>query len=113
MILFTLLVAAAAITLIAFWDDIKVWLTKTIEKIKKGLKNIFIGGKIFIKKMKEAYEEIARFYEQDKQGNWYETTHTKQVSEMEVPEEIRKKAKVFNKEVDITSELERELKLVL
>mgnify|MGYP006416045783 CR=1 FL=1 len=113
MILFTILVAAAAVTLSAFWNDIKVWMTNTIQKIIKGLKNLFIGGKVFIKKVKEAFQEIAKLYEQDEKGNWFETTHTKQVNASEVPEEIRKKARVLHKEVDITNELERELQLVL
>jgi hypothetical protein len=117
LILFTLLTAAASVVTIgilsAFWEDIKNWLHRIAQKVVKTIKAAVIGTKIFIKKMMEAFEEVARTYQQDTQGKWYETTTTKTVSESEVPPEIKAKAKILNREVDITKELEKELKLVL
>lgn len=113
MILTALLIGAVAVLAISFWDEIKNWMRSLVAKARKAVKATVIGAKIFLKKMKEAYEEIAKMYQQDSKGQWYETTETKRVSESEVPPEIRQKARVINKEVDISKELEDELKLIL
>ncbi len=117
MIFTTLLLAAVGVATIgilsAFWDDIKNWLHSVVEKVKKAVKGFVAGVKIFAKKIREALQEIAKTYHQDERGAWHETTVTKTIPESEVPPEILAKAKVMNKEVDITEELEKELKLVI
>lgn len=102
--LITAIVIASIVALAtAFWDEIHQWIKGILEKIKK---NFVVSTKIFIKKMKEAFVEIVKIW--SKQGDkWYETSETREVSESEVPEEIKNKAK--NKAVDITEDYEREI----
>jgi len=118
MIITALLVAAAAAAtagiIAAFWDDIKNWLNKLVEKVKKAVKAAVIGVKVFGKAIKEGFQEIAKSYQKDNKDKWHETTVTRTVPESEVPPEILEKAKrMNNQEVDISQELERELKLVV
>jgi len=117
MILTALLLAAAAAAtagvIAAFWDDLKNWLSTLVKKVMKVVKAAVVGVKVFAKKIAEGFQEIAKSYQLDDQGKWHKTTVTKTVSESEVPPEILAKAKRMNQEVDISQELERELKLVV
>lgn len=117
MIFTTLLIAAVGVTTVGilsyFWDDIKNWLHSVVQKLKRAVKGFVAGVKVFAKKMREAFQEIAKTYHQDERGAWHETTVTKTIPASEVPPEILAKAKYMNKEVDITEELEQELKLVV
>jgi hypothetical protein len=117
MILATLIAAAVGVATVGilsyFWDDIKNWLHYAINWVKRTVRGIVYGAKVFIRKMREAYEEISKTYHQDENKKWHETTTTREVPESEVPPEIRAKARVYNQEVDITEELEKELELVV
>jgi hypothetical protein len=116
MILETILIVgglAAGIGVIAFWDDIKEWLNSLFIKVKKFANRVTLGAKIFIRKLKEGYEETAEVWQQDKNGQFYRTTETKKINESEVPPEILAKAKIVNEKVDISQDLEKELKLIL
>lgn len=117
MILTALIVAVAAAATVgiiaAFWKDISNWLNTIVKKVMKVVKAAVIGVKVFGKKIVEGFQEIAKSYQLDDNGKWHETTITKTVPESEVPPEILAKARQMNKEVDISEELERELKLVV
>lgn len=117
MIVTALLVAAAAAVTVgviaAFWDDIRKWLNTLVKKVMRAVKAAVIGVKIFAKKIAEGFQEIAKSYQLDEEGKWHETTVTKTVPESEVPPEILAKAKRMNQEIDISQDLERELKLVI
>ena len=93
-------------TLIHFWKDMVTFLKKAIDKTIQICRGIFYGARVFIKKMGEAYKEIAKNYSKTSMGKWEETIITRTVPESEVPKEIREKA--MSKEIDITNELERQ-----
>lgn len=103
-VLITAIVIASIVALAtAFWDEIHQWIKGILQRIEK---NFVVSTKVFIKKMREAFVEIVKIW--SKKGNkWYETSETREVSESEVPEEIKNKAK--NIEVDITEDYEREI----
>ena len=90
-----------------FWKDMVDFLKKAIKKTMQICRGIFYGAKVFIKKMGEAYKEIAKNYSKTSMGKWEETIITRTVPESEVPKEIREKA--MSKEIDITNELEMQL----
>lgn len=116
MILTALLIAVGAIAIgaiVTYWDTIRNWLNGLVKKLTAAAKATLIGIKAFVKRTREAYVQIIKGYQQDTQGQWHMTTETKKVSESEVPPEIRAKAQQMNQESDITSELERELKMYL
>lgn len=105
--------AAAAVTLVAtlaeYWQQIVSWLDSCIKAVKKLVEGIVYGFKVFIKKVSEAIKEISKHY--SKEGNqWTETIQTRVISEDEVPEEIMAKAR-YNKETDITDDVEEQLEL--
>lgn len=105
--LITALVIVTIATLAtSFWDQIHQWIKGLIERIGKTLVE---GYKIFIKKFGEAYKEFVKIWK--KNGNkWTVTTETREVSESEVPEDIKNKAK-NGQETEITERYEKELKL--
>ena len=116
MILATIFLATAVVTtalLISFWNEIKSWITNGLRKLIKTVKGVVYGIKLFVKRMNEAYQQVAKTYHQDENKVWHETMTTREIPKSEVPSEISKKVKTNNKEVDITSELERELELIL
>ncbi len=107
MILGTLILAAGLLAgaslLAAFWNDITSWLKRAIAKVKQVVNAVVLGAKIFMKKTGEAFKEISKHY--SKKGvKWQETIVTKEISESEVPDEI--KEKVGLSETDITAEYE-------
>jgi hypothetical protein len=112
MILTSLLLGAALIaggSLIAtFWNDIVSWLKRGIQKVKEIVKVAVYGTKVFIRKTREAIEEISKHYSKDRSGRWNETIITREVSEHEVPAEIRQMAQ-RGRETDITHKLEMQL----
>lgn len=117
MILTTILLAAAAVTtgalVISFWDEIKSWVTNRLQNLIKMVKGIVYGVKLFMKLMNEAYQQVVKTYHKDENKVWHETMTTREIPKSEVPSEISSKVKINNKEIDITSELERELELIL
>lgn len=107
-----LIIAAVVIGLSVFWSDCVNFLKDTIEQVKKTVEGILFGTKVFIQKIGEMAQEIAKHY--TKKGDvWKETTYTREVPASEVPQDIREKAKQaerINEAVDITQRLELELK---
>lgn len=101
------IVGFAGLLLATFWDEIVDWLKKAVEAVKKVIKGILYGAKVLIKKTGESFKEIANYY--SKSGTqWTVTTQTREVSEYDVPDDIRRRAESSN-EVDITDELEMKL----
>ncbi|EKO3611798.1 hypothetical protein [Vibrio metschnikovii] len=110
MIPLVLLAGAAIIGIGAvatFWNDIKKWIVRGAKKVAEVVRGVVIGFRIFVKKMREALQEISRHYSKDRLGNWEETTVTRKVPLNEVPQEIRDMA--TTSETDITNKLELEL----
>lgn len=103
------LIVGAVLLIATFWDEIVEWLQKAVSAVKKVIRGILYGAKVFINKTKEGIKEIARWY--SKNGTqWEETTKTRFVSEYDVPEEIRRRAE-YEDEVDISNQIEEKLKL--
>jgi hypothetical protein len=107
-----LFLAGAAIVgiglIAAFWGEIKSWLIRAAEYVAKVIKGIVDGTKVFFKKIGDMIKQISKNYSKNRVNNtWQETIVTRQVSEDEVPEEIRNK--VNSSEKDFTKELELQL----
>lgn len=95
---------AGATIVATFWNEITTWLRNTITKVKQMIDGVVYGAKVFVKKISEGIQEISKHYSKNGQ-KWTETISTREVSESEVPEDIRRKA-YLNTETDITSEYE-------
>lgn len=112
MILTTLLFGAAVVAgvgLVAlFWNELIDFLKKAVSKVKKMVAGIVYGFKVFVRKIREGVKEISKHYSKV-DNHWEETTVTREIPESEVPPEILKRANA-NTEIDITDELEMELK---
>lgn len=103
------IIAAGVIGIIAtFWDDILAFLKKALAKVKSIVKGIVYGAQVFMKKLKEGCQEIARYYSKV-EDHWEETIVTKTISENQVPKEILERAERAAHEIDITDELELQL----
>jgi hypothetical protein len=106
-----LFLGAGAVVLTVFWEEIRDWVKSVWEDIKVRFKPVVSGVKIFVRKMREAFKEIVKHWHQDKQGQWHETTVTKQVDESQVPPEIRAMAKKQEVDVEITDQFKDQLEL--
>lgn len=93
-------------TVLGSLDEIISWLKRGIEAVKKAIKMIVLGTKIFIRKIGEAFKEIAKNYSQDANGKWHETIVTREISEEEVPIEFRQRAQGKSMETDVTDVLQ-------
>lgn len=93
----------------AFWNDIVSWLKRAVQKVKEILGVVSYGFRVFVRKMREALIEISKHYSKNKENKWQETIITKEISESEVPAEIRAKARMYE-DTDITNELEMQLR---
>lgn len=113
MILSTIIMGAVCVAgvglLATYWNNIIDWLKRAIKKVQSVINHVVYGTKVFIQKIKEGIKEISKHYSQDEYGRWKETIVTREIPASEVPEEIRKKAKYYNEQVDITNELELQL----
>lgn len=105
-----LVIASIAVLATAFWDEIHQWIKGIIERIGKTLVE---GFKIFIKKVGEAFIEIVKIWKKNgNTGKWTVTTETREVSENEVPEDIRNNARK-REEVEITEEYKEKVELMI
>ena len=90
-----------------FWDDLRDFLTKAVEKVRRLADGAVYGYRIFLKKLREGVQEISRHYY--KVGkHWEEAEFTRQVPANEVPPELLARASP-NMELDITGEMEMQL----
>lgn len=116
-----LLIAAVGILggffIVSYWSDIVKWLEKFLPEVKRLWSQVrsFVPheARIFGDKIIENAETIIRimhkmFYKED--GKWYEKTTTRQISEDEVPADIRNR---IGRQTNITPEIERELSLTV
>lgn len=92
--------------LATFWNKFIEWINRAAEKIKSLIKGVIQGVKIFIKKMREAYQEISRYYSQS--GTmWEENIVTRTIPANEVPSDIRERADYSERE--FTNELRMQI----
>ncbi len=108
--------AIAGAVIVSFWDEIKQALKSAITKVKEHLRKLshaaIVGFTTYLKTRNiiSAVTSAFKFYSKDKAGQYHETTVTKQISESELPEAIRRKVdQNRGQEVDISKELELEL----
>lgn len=97
---------AVSAAILGSLDEVMSWLKRGLEAVKKAIKMIVLGTKVFIRKIGEAFKEIAKNYSQDSNGKWHETIVTREISEQEVPLEFRKKAQGQSRETDVTDVLQ-------
>jgi hypothetical protein len=96
---------------VVFWKDIVIWFQKIWAKLPDSVKKQFQGVKALLEKTGELVKSIAKYYSHDeKTDQWTETVVSKQVDPNEVPEEFRSKLKT-QRAIDISSDLEEQLKL--
>lgn len=106
-----LLLGATAVA-ITFWEQIKKFLGLALEKVKKIVKATIIGAATYIQSnnWREGIRTAYAFYSKNEQGQWQETVTTKTISPNEVPAHILKKLENTTDTIDISEELELELK---
>ena len=111
-----LLLGTLFIGLALFWNELVDFVKEAGRMVKKAIKAIFYGVKVFVKKLNDAIQEISRYYSQLSENQWRETTYTRTVSPDEVPSDILDKANRAAKKrakkdrvVDVTDELEMQL----
>lgn len=100
-----LLLGAGLLT--AFWNDVVSWIKQAVQKVKEILGVVSYGFTVFVRKIEEGLKEISKHYTK-KQNKWQETIITKQISESEVPAEIRAKASMYH-DTEITKDLQMQL----
>lgn len=111
MVLEAILLTVGLVGLVlAYWSQIKKWLTTIIDGVYKSLKDIIHAADVFIQEKKDQISEILYklYYKQD--GKWIEEKATERIKNTELPPNIREKI-VPNKESLITKEMEMELEL--
>lgn len=109
-----------AVVVGVFWNEIKDFINKTWEKIKKviipaaiaGFKTYLQTGSIARALFKASKVAIQKFYSRLDNGKWKETTVAREISFEDLPNDIQAKlARSNGKEVDISDKIEHELQL--
>lgn len=95
-----------------FMEDLTGWLLNVVKKVEERLGLEVEGTKIFLKHAHAMFKEISKHYSVDERGQWHETTTTREISENEVPFEIRQKVAQKRNE-DITNEVKEKLELAV
>lgn len=108
--------AIVGAVIVSFWDEIKQALKSAITKVKENLRKLshaaIVGFTTYLKtrNISSAVMSAFKFYSKDKAGQYHETTVTKQISESELPDNIRQKLEWSQgQEIDISDELALEL----
>ncbi len=104
--------AAAAVGItICFWDEIKLFLKETWGELKKQTTLFIKGCKVFLRKIKRgittAVKVIASYYAKTDQ-HWERVSFTELIEENEIPPKLLDQV-CFDKELDVTDELELQL----
>lgn len=103
-------ILAVGVGLLAkFWDSITLWLQRAAKAVKNAISGVVYGCTVFVRKLREGLKEISKHYSK-KGTKWEETTVTRQISESEVPEEIRNRAS-YSQDTDITDECNEQMEL--
>ena len=91
-----------------FWEQIRDWLKRVVEKVRSVVQGAIQGVRIFFTKMREAGKEISKNYV--KVGmKWQETIVQRTVEFSEIPEEYRNRMVVDSEEYEFTDELANQL----
>lgn len=91
-----------------FWEQIRQWLTRVLDKVKTMVQGAVQGVRIFFAKMQEAGKEISKNYV--KVGmKWQETVVKRTVELSEIPPEYLNKMILNDEEYEFTDELENQL----
>lgn len=110
MILTTVILSAGLLVgaglVVVFWNNIISYLKKLIDRIKTIVQGTLRGVKVFLRKTTDRVIQITKNYSKDMEKNkWYETVVKRELSENEIPREIRERL-IMDDEFDITDELE-------
>ncbi len=106
------LLIGATVIAVTFWDQIKKYLGLAYKKLKEILAAAIVGVAAYVQtnNWREGIKAFYKFYSKDTAGQWQETMTTKTITAEEVPEHIRRKLEASNRAIDISEELELELK---
>jgi|GEM_PF-1842554 len=104
----------AGVALAAFWKDLIPWLKKAAEKVSEVIKKlasaILVGVKVYIQKTNGIIKRVAKYYSQDKETKrWSEHVATQEISEDEVPEDIRRMGVIDAAPIDISDKVEKQM----
>lgn len=105
---------AAGVTLAVFWKDLIPWLKKAAEKVKEILKKIvgviLVGVKVYIQRNNGILRRVAKYYSQDQETRrWSEHVISQEISENEVPEDVRRMGNLNAAPIDITDKVEEQM----
>lgn len=97
---------------VTFWDQIKKYLGIALKKVKELVTAAIVGVAAYVQtgNWREGIKAAYKFYSKNKNGQWQETVTTKTITAEEVPEHIRRKLEATSQPIDISEELELELK---
>ncbi len=99
---------AAAAVVVTFWDEIKQYLKKALQKVTRIVKTAIVGVAVYAQtgSYLEGIKVAYKFYSKDQKDRWQETVATAIVSDNEVPYSIREKLERSNEPIDISKEFE-------
>lgn len=102
----------AGVVAVAFWDQIKKYLNLAFERVKKVITAAIVGVAAYVQtgNWREGIKAAYKFYSKNERGMWQESVVTKEITAEELPDHIRKKLEKTTAPVDISNELELELK---
>jgi len=100
------------VVIAAYWKEIIGWIEKVYAKLPANIQQDLQGAMAFVRKLDNAFTNIMKYYSYSEQTQeWTETTVSKVVDPSSVPDHIRKKMPITG-ELDITDDVQEQLKLV-
>ncbi|GHV31524.1 hypothetical protein FACS1894167_13990 [Synergistales bacterium] len=100
-------VAAVGFLLATFWEEVRTWLIRGWEELKKISEIVVAGVKTFAVRLADGIGNIAKYYSRNKITNeWEETVTRKKVNESDVPPDLVARFKGSTVEVETTDLLE-------
>ena len=93
--------------LVIYWRQIVNWLIRICDAVK----NIAHAAEVFAQTVKNELMKLKYVLYYKEEGNWIQETTTREISENEVPERLRRA--VRSQETNISKEIEQELGLTL
>lgn len=101
------------VVIAVYWKKIIEWIEKVYAKLPSSIQQELQGAMAFIRLVDKVYTNLMKYYSYSEETEeWTETTVTSTVKDPnEIPEKFRAALKRKN-EVDISDELEEQLKLV-
>lgn len=94
-----------------FWKEIKAWIDRIYQKLPPSVQENLKGLMAFVERIDATFKNLMVFYSyREDTQKWTETIVSREVDPSTIPDSIRKRvAQTFK--VDITDDLEKELKL--